>query len=94
MGLAHAWMQICIGTNHGVCNKNIMYSTPVNKTPNEEESSVKSGEEDYSYCDIGSSQEVNAMHVLAELWSMRLTIFVVMSNKEQGMDHFVQQCLK
>lgn len=64
------------------------------KTPNQEGSSVKSGEEDYSYCDIGSSQEIDATHVLAELRSMRLTIFVVMSNKEQGMDHFVQQCLK
>lgn len=63
------------------------------KTPNEEESSIKSGEED-SYCDIGSSQAINATHVLAELGSMRLTIFVVVSNKEQGMDHFVQQCLK
>lgn len=63
------------------------------KTPNEEESSIKSGEED-SYCDIGSSQEINATHVLAELGSMRLAVFVVVSNEEQGMDHFMQQCLK
>lgn len=67
---------------------------PSTKTTNEEESSVKSGEEDYSYCDIGSSQEINATHVLAELRSVRLTILVVMSDKEQGMDHFVQQCLQ
>lgn len=64
------------------------------KTANQEESSIKEGEEDYSYCDIGSSQEINTTHVLAELRSMRLTIFVVMSNKEQGVDHFVQQRLK
>lgn len=64
------------------------------ETANQEESSIKSGGEDYSYCDIGSSQEINATHVLAELRSVRLPIFVVMSNKEQGMDHLVQQCLQ
>lgn len=47
-----------------------------------------------AYCDIGSSQTINATHVFAELRPVRVTISVIVSNKKQGMDHFMQQCLK
>lgn len=49
---------------------------------------------DCAYCDIGSSQTINATHVFAELRPVRVTISVIVSNKKQGMDHFMQQCLK
>lgn len=43
----------------------------------------------YAYRDIGSSQAINATHVFAELWPMRFTISVIISDKEQRMNHFM-----
>lgn len=34
------------------------------------------------------------MHMFAELWTMRLAILVIISNKQQGMNHFMQESLK
>lgn len=34
------------------------------------------------------------MHVFAELWAMGIMIFVIVSDKQQGMNHFMQEGLK
>lgn len=46
------------------------------------------------YCDFGSSGVIYSVHVLAEFWSVTVTISVVLSHEQQRMDHLMQEGLK
>ena len=48
----------------------------------------------FIYRYIGSCQTIDAMHMLTKLWTMPFPIFIIISDKQIGMYHFMQEGLK
>lgn len=48
----------------------------------------------FTYRDVGSRQAIDAMHVLTELGTVPLPVFVVVRDKQIGVYHFMQEGLK
>ncbi len=46
-----------------------------------------------SYSDVGATCLVDSVHVFAELWTMAISISVVLSHKEKSVDHLMKKSL-
>lgn len=49
--------------------------------------------ESCAYSDLGPTGLVDPVHMFTELWAMAVSVSVVISHKQQRMDHFMKKSL-